>query len=306
MMLFDYPEEQRRLNEKVIDALRDMGIVFDRSYSDLGWICYPYEKYVYYNILFYVGALSKIMNAVEGKEDVPSPDLSLINKIYDHFWNSGDPELRKVAYNTFFDFGYNGMIPSFPIRLNGGEGQEGGKDDILCLSWNRSEPFSSGRLLISPMDDKARKEMGEHLSYEETPLFVGYMKNLSFSIFRDGKMVGGIALYPLSLAYEVVYSLDVHIKEEYRGNGYGKEAVDALMKRLDEGKIVLYGDMDYRLLYEEFAVSPSLVRAYVDIENPYGVRMMDGTIFEKEGVLLMKEGDGYRKKASYYHLVKRK
>lgn len=304
MMIFEYPKEQRRINKKVIEALMELDIEFDRSYGFYErWINYPHEKYVFEDILFYVGALPKIRNARKEKEDVPSPDIQLVNKIFSHFWNSGDPDLQKVAYNTFFDLGSNGLIPSFPLPPNWLK-DDGTKDDPFSFSSNRSEPFFSSRLTFSPMNMERWKEIGEGL-YEEEYLFFGFDK-AGFAIMKDGIAVGRIVLYPIALAYETVYGLYVHIKEEYRGNGYGKEAVDALTKRVDEGKVVLYSPRDYIMLYEEYPLSPSLIRAYADIEDIAGMRMMDGTLYEKEGIILAKEDSGYRKKASYHHLVRRK
>lgn len=285
-------QSQRELNLKVIEALRNIGIVLDRTYEE-GEAHLPYERYVYRDILFYVGALPEIHNALEEKEDIPNPRMDIVSKIFSSFYGSEDPELKKVSYNTFFDLGNKGLIPSFPVPPIHQDEDDG-------FSRNRTERIFTERLEIRPMDEESLAALDECDGYKER--FIPYGENINFVIYLDKEIIGGINLSPLSLVDEIIYSPFVYIKKGYRGHEYGRESLDALMRMIEEKKVIMYGYRGYFLRFEEYPLSPNIMRAYVEPGDIAAMKMMEGSSFIEEGEIMVREAAGYKKLASYFHL----
>lgn len=298
----------RKLNIKIIEALKRIGIVLSSSLDDCERRL-PYEKYISRSLLSYTGCLPPVHNVLEGDER-PKPNLPLINKIYSAFYCSGDEDLKKVAYNTFFDVGFNGDIPSFPLPNPDPEWLKVERDE-QGFCFNRSKPFVMERLKILPMNEGRFLELKKHLKdadkenegYEEC--FVGYGEHVSFVIENGGEMLGAISLFLTRIFEEGIYELVVYIKKEYRNKGYGKEAINGLLKALDNQEVVVYGYRDYFLRCEEYSLCPSLVRAVTNASNMLPIKMMEGSILSKEGIRIMKldSESSYQEAASYYYLV---
>lgn len=215
-------------------------------------------------------------------------DIDLINKITDAFFDSGDEELRKIAWNSFdecyCDDRFHKVDEMFKARHESSLRYREGED-----LYNRSPEFKTERLLMKPLDAKNAMSLERYMKKMRDPACTakafgldGYDHRIeyapiNFSIhLHDGTLVGLIGIYQSknTLTDPLAYEVQFYIKDDCRGHGYAAEALKGLIDQIDKDQIIVLDQPNYSGVYELMKPDFSILRGACDTNNVASIKTM--------------------------------
>ena len=174
-----------------------------------------------------------------------------------------------------------------------------GEDYSASININAN--FMSDRLLLCPFDDKLNNSLlnffdNNHLEYEnyyckkldsyELHRFIMYqLDNLAFAILdKTTKEFYGYVKLDL-MRNDSVYNIEYFIFPKYRSNGFAKEAIDALIKRINNKGIYKLVETIKEGVLEKKKVKIKCIEARIHVNNIASIKIVESLGFIYNGIL---------------------
>ncbi len=305
------------LSSKVEDYLKKHG--FNYSFNEeldvnfYGDDHLPYKRYISL-VLRTITGISHEYILQNEKLQTCHVDMQLVNKITECLWNSGDEELKNVAWNTFeycafcvhkedfylFNEIWNAQKQYYQIFM---------KD--FTLRENHTKPIKTERLVIKPYQSKKDKSLYKFIDEEDEDQIafirlasISSMLEIVFYIYlKDtNEVIGCIGLQTKEYVqyddkegdYCPSYNFSYYIRKGYRGQGYIKEAGKALIDALKNRKLIVYGDWRRNYVLEEKTPIIQLLELVCDEDNVASFNTAKALGFEYEGKQTTLEQGNYK------------
>lgn len=206
-------------------------------------------------------------------------DLDLINKLATLLCESGDEDLKAVAWNTFLPCRYSDGFVLKDEILSAMENEY----SMLCFDpdfpfWNKTPEEETERLLVKPLLKKDADRLTDYIRrYDREENGFTYMlyppRNMATAAFglypkggEEGPM-GFIALCCFLGKEEGPAELSYYIKKKYRRKGYMKEAVSAVYDIMKNKRFRIFRAFRRAYVYEDAEPKVNALLIHCDKNN---------------------------------------
>ncbi len=166
--------------------------------------------------------------------------------------------------------------------------------------FNCNKKIKTSRLILQPFDDildkkyctfflRNKYEYENYYGHEYSKDEVNSQAHqkyaqLSFAVLlkQNNEFIGSIALNEMN---DAKYHLEYYIKPEYRKNGYAFEAVQEILKRAFNNKLVVLRDTIKYSVYNKKTINAKCIYARVDTNNLPSIGLLEKLGFKKDGIL---------------------
>lgn len=314
---------------KVAEALKSIGIdipidQFCEETIDHSSLPPCIQSYESQTLKVFTGIL-KVMTEqeYENSRGVYDYDIELVNKIADAFFDSGDEELKKIAWNSFESCQSDDRFHKGKEISDASNDSYERFDETMNI-YNHSPEFKTERLWVKPLYGTIANELGEYMSDAGEPNCSPWIYRvysfgwrcergiLNFSIhLHDGTLVGIIGIYENDNMYDrYAYDVQYYIKVDQRGHGYASEALKGLIDQIEKNEIIVLDQPNYYGVYEEVRPDFNILRGSCDIDNYSSAKTL-GKWMNEDGMTVrcFDDEDGKRilkKEKNFSYVIKRK
>lgn len=227
---------------------------YNNLIGDLNTGNYPYKKYISRDLEVYLA-----QNCPCGDKN----EMTKFNELVLFLWNKSET-LKKVVWNSFRDYFHLSDIykPEFALKNL----YEKKKKTMPKIRGNSSNSFETERLIIKPFNTSNIEESAKLVKYireqdKANEDFCYSLENIemciviSFGIYekKSNDLIGTIGLYSGQRFYQqyirdfdnVERQLQYYIKQNYRGKGFAKEALLALIEQIKKRRLSSNGEFKY-------------------------------------------------------------
>ncbi len=254
------------LNEEKVDfGLYPFNLRFEDN-KNLSWT----GKYVSLNLLVLTGiAKYNLYLFNEKSTKIEDYDIDLINQITKLLYESGDEDLKNIAWNTFFEDCQDDERFILYKEINAALDE---KDELYekGINFNHTKELETENLLIRPQ----RTEDSEIIAddFIEYDLFNIHHTSIvstcdetccSFNLFlkSSNDLIGAIAFdFGEDQLDDKMMDVHYYLMEKYKNNiEYLKEGLQAIINAFRERKVVLYCEKHKKAVFEEWIPNPEFL-----------------------------------------------
>ncbi len=277
------------LLEKLENYLKSKGLNYefnsynyeDKSFfSGRTWT----DKYVSWNLLILTDIIKNNILNSDGSQS-PIYNIELINKITKLLYESGDEDLKNIAWNTFFD-----LSDDERFILHEEMNSAFNKWLFEPRVTNHTDKLETPNLIIKANNKEDSKKLKAYIDKYDSENKRPYYRmirdydantNLCFNLFlkSSNKIIGFIVLYFEKYPNEEKAYLDFYLKKKYQNKiDYLKEALTEIIKALNERKVMFYCYKHKRYVLEEWI--PNIKVLFIEDVNSASGEVAKATGFE--------------------------